>query len=500
MNKLLKRQIKKYLQHISEKDLAEMDIFFDAIEDAYEGFDNDRILMERSLEISSQELLERNKKLQEESKIQKQVLKNLEISFREFVPNMSDVIFNNNSEMPQNIMSLTESLKEMIHESKKNEEKIIRQAQEIKARKEDLEKFKQAADCLEDQVVFTDPEGIIIYANKKVENITGFKFKNILGKKAGTKKLWGHIMKDKFYQKLWKTIKIKKKPFIGEMKNKRKDGSIYTVEIKISPVLDKEKNILFFVAISRDITKAKEVDRLKSEFISIASHQLRTPLSSLKWVLEMLLDESLGTLNEKQKKLMIQCTDSNERMIDLVNDLLNVSRIEMGTLTLTPESVDLKSVTDSLILELTPLVQEKSQNLSFKFSKNLSKVFVDASYVRQIILNFISNAIKYTPKKGKIKIQLTERKQEVLFEVIDNGLGIPVAEQKNIFKKFYRATNVSGSNVEGSGLGLYIVKSVIEKSGGETGFESEEGQGTTFYFTLPKKNISQKIKNPLNPL
>ncbi len=192
---------------------------------------------------------------------------------------------------------------------------------------EELKKFYEAVENASDHIVITDPDGIILYANNAVTKVTGYSKDEVLGQ---TPSLWGKQMDETFYKKFWNTIKHEKKKFDGELINKRKDGSLYTAEIHVSPILDNQGNLKFFMGLERDITKNKEIDKMKTEFVSVASHQLRTPLTSMKWFVEILRNEEPGKLNPQQKAIIESLHQSNMKMITLVNDLLNVSRIETG--------------------------------------------------------------------------------------------------------------------------------------------------------------------------
>lgn len=166
---------------------------------------------------------------------------------------------------------------------------------------QNLEIFKLAVDNASDHIVITDPEGIILYANKAALKSTGFSQDELIGHKAGTKENWGGLMEKKDYENMWYFIKVYKNTWIGGIKNKRKNGDYYVVYASISPILDKEKNVLYFVSIEHDVTKEKEIDRAKTEFVSLASHQLRTPLSSINWYAEMLLAGTLARLTPSKR-------------------------------------------------------------------------------------------------------------------------------------------------------------------------------------------------------
>ena len=383
---------------------------------------------------------------------------------------------------------LTETFNSMTKQLKKS-------FQNFEEAQHDLEKFKLAVEYASDQIVIADPTGIIIYANSATSAITGYSNSELLGKKAGSSKLWGGQMDREFYAKLWHTIKIEKKTFEATVNNRRKNGNKYFAQVKISPVLDKNNNVVFLVAIERDITREKEIDRAKSEFVSLASHQLRTPLTTINWYIEMLLGKDSGPLTAQQKKFLNEVYSGSKNLVKLVNALLNVSRIEMGTFGVEPEKTDLIKLEQSVLAELKPLIVEKRHQIIEKHD-TMPEVMVDPNLMRIIYQNLLTNAIKYTPQKGKISIQQTIEgtgdDRHILITVEDNGYGIPTNQQNKIYDKLFRADNARSKDTQGIGLGLYIVKSIIEKSGGTIRFESQENKGTKFYITLPLKGMEKK--------
>lgn len=356
----------------------------------------------------------------------------------------------------------------------------------------DLEKFKLAVDNASDHIAITDENGIAIYGNRAVSEITGYSIEEIEGKKVGTKDLWGGLMPREFYKKLWRTIKVEKKTFEGYMKNRRKNGQEYEAFVSISPVLDEHGHVKFFVAIERDVTKEKEIDRAKSEFVSLASHQLRTPLSTINWYAEILLSGDAGKISDEQKEYLGEIYKGNQRMVDLVNALLNVSRIDLGTLAVEPEPTDLKDLAESVFNEMKPQIANKKLKVNKKYDKKLAKINLDPKLMRIVFQNLLSNAVKYTPDKGNVSLDISVISKDVKITVKDSGMGIPSYQQKNIFTKLFRADNAREKETDGTGLGLYIVKSVIEQFGGKVGFKSVENKGTTFYATIPTKGVKAK--------
>ena len=381
--------------------------------------------------------------------------------------------------------------KESLEKQQKAILNILEDAEEEKDKSvllaSDLKKFKLAVENASDHIVITDAEGGVIYANNAVERITGFSPKEVIGKKAGTKENWGGIMSKELYKKLWKTIKEDKKPFEGEISNKRKNGQKYVASANITPVLNSENEVLFFVGIERDITKTKEIDRTKSEFIALASHQLRTPLSGMKWLIELMLEGDTGELNEKQKDMLGDIQTSNERMINLVNMLLKVSKIETERIVVNPKPIKISKIIEEVLVECKKEVYKKKVEIKVDTSETLPSVSGDEKMIREVYANLLNNAIQYSKEGGVINLIVKEKDGQIVSEVVDEGYGIPEKEQKDIFGKFYRATNITKIDTEGSGLGLYLSKKIIEVSGGKIWFKSKENEGSTFCFSLPIK-------------
>jgi signal transduction histidine kinase len=238
----------------------------------------------------------------------------------------------------------------------------------------------------------------------------------------------------------------------------------------------------------QDIAHVRQIDKAKTEFVSLASHQLRTPLTSVSWYTEMLLNKDAGILNKKQKEYLSEIYAGNRRMIDLVDDILNTSRIDMGTLLVDPKIVSLPEISESVLKELAPLLQEKKMEVKKDFERNLPKIKADPELIRIVIQNILSNSLKYTPPGGSIGIAAKRSNSHILIEISDNGYGIPERQKNRIFTKMFRADNIRSKDTEGTGLGLYIVRAIVKQHGGRVWFESEENKGTKFFVSLPVSN------------
>jgi len=281
--------------------------------------------------------------------------------------------------------------------------------------------------------------------------------------------------------------------------DKRKVNPVIGKEITIGKRMDIEVSTVFLeegseegsvLVVLHDVTRDKLVERMKTEFVSIAAHQLRTPLSAIKWTLRMVLDGDTGEVNAEQKELLEKTYVSNERMISLINDLLNVSRIEEGRFLYKQELANLEDITAIIIDSSQELLKMKKIEFSYnKPEKPLPQISVDREKMELVVQNLLENAVKYTPEGGKINITISGDEKNVVFKIKDTGVGIPDDQHDRIFTKFFRGDNVIRMETEGSGLGLYTTRNIVDAHKGKIWFDSTEGEGTTFTFTIPIPKI-----------
>lgn len=264
-----------------------------------------------------------------------------------------------------------------------------------------------------------------------------------------------------------------------------KNGSHLPVAVTVSPIIHNDRPI-GAIEVFRDISLEYEIDRMKSEFISLASHQLRTPLSAIKTYTHMLMDGYMGPITVEQRRSLSTIVGASNRMNELISTLLNITRIESGSISVQPKLLNLQKLSEEVLKELEHTAHGRHIKLTLKKSTTDYSVKTDSLISKEIISNLMSNAIKYTPDGGTVTLKLSKNAQGVTLAVQDTGLGIPKSAHDQIFTKFFRAPNVVKLETSGTGLGLYLVKGLAERLGGKVWFTSEEHKGSTFYFFLPR--------------
>ncbi|MCA9397583.1 PAS domain-containing protein [candidate division WWE3 bacterium] len=280
----------------------------------------------------------------------------------------------------------------------------------------------------------------------------------------------------------------------------RADGSRFFVFFTASTI-KQEDTVIGAIIVFSDITLEKEIDQAKTEFVSLAAHQLRAPLSTISWYVETLLDGDIGEFDNEVKESLEQVYSDSNRLIELVNALLDVSRLDLGTFSIQPEPVILVDIITDVLRLVKPRQEEKNLAIKTDIEGAIPVINMDKTLTRMIIDNLITNAIKYTPKGGTVSVSLGIHKagqtvegvylneDSILFSVRDTGYGIPSYQQGKIFQKLFRADNVKYKDEQGTGLGLYMVKAIISEIEGNIWFESKEGEGTVFYVLLPMSGM-----------
>lgn len=275
------------------------------------------------------------------------------------------------------------------------------------------------------------------------------------------------------------------KPVSTRMYYRTKDKSIIPVNITVSPIIV-NGNPLGAIEVFEDISLELQIDKMKSEFISIASHQLRTPLSAIHVYAQMLMDGYNGKLNEQQEESVKIILDSTHRMNKLISALLDISKLESGRINVKYSSVDVSGVLEKILDDLKHDAKAKNQKITYEKTGKDFTLDSDPLLVGEIYSNLISNAIKYTPRGGNIEVSIRENRDKYVFCVKDNGYGIPTEFNNKIFTKFSRADNVQEIDTNGSGLGLYMANEIAHILNGRLWFKSKQNVGTNFYFAIPK--------------
>jgi PAS domain S-box-containing protein len=301
----------------------------------------------------------------------------------------------------------------------------------------------------------------------------------------------------------WYKAKTSGENVSGEYIFVRSDKSEVPVSLVTTPIILNGETI-GVIELFRDITEEKRLDKTKSEFVALASHQLRTPISAISWFTEMLLHGDAGAINQEQKEHLAQIYESNRRMAALVDALLNVSRLEMGNFSVKPIATDLAAFTHNILAEEIGK-QETPKKLEVKeiYDPKVGSISIDEDLMKIILQNLFTNCIKYTPENGVITVSIlpsgqavqnggNNKEDGILIVIADTGYGIPKTQADKIFTKLFRADNIKAKDTDGTGLGLYIVKSIVDTVGGKIWFSSEENKGTTFYIFLPKEGMKEK--------
>ena len=373
-----------------------------------------------------------------------------------------------------------------IEDRKKAERELERVNQEILIEKQNIESILRE---MGDAVFTTDVEGKIMTVNRAMEKLCGVEEKNVKGKSVydtfcfvyeGTTEAVKDIMPE--------VLKIKK-PVRPKaiMILERENGRKIMTDGVITPIFRKEGEITGTVWVLRDVTRERELERMRTDFISLASHQLRTPLTGIKWFVELLDENAPKIPIDKVQEYVRKIGESNERMIDLVNDLMMTTRADSGRLEKELESYPIKQLLQQAIDEQGRIFLDKNISIEgMDLVPETLEVEADMLQMVQVFGNLFNNAASYSPAGSSIEVKTELKDGKVQIAVKDQGVGIPKEQQNKVFAKFFRADNVA-KTIPGSGLGLYVAKSMVEAHRGKIWFESKENIGTTFFVELPIK-------------
>jgi two-component system, OmpR family, phosphate regulon sensor histidine kinase PhoR len=435
MHKTLERQLVRIYGKIEDIPKSCQKIF-EEVSKTYNYYDKDHDLIERSLEISSAEL--------------------------------------------------TGLLEDLSDSKKIVEQKVVERTAELSQEKS---KLNQIAENMLIGAILLDGVGDVLFVNQTAKDILEIKNDDL---ENALEKLFAKFESSPIKDHTSKCFAGKP----SEILEIEDDDVIY--EILFRCLSEPGKGIFGHLIWIRDITDEKMLERSKSELVAVASHQLRTPLTVTKGNIEMLLDESFGKLNEEQKKVVLQTADANNKLIALVNEMLDITKIEKQKLEIEIAEIDLGELIENTIVGLDAYATRHKNNICYdKPKEKIPIVMGDTLRIQQIFQNLIENAIQYNKPTGKNKCQvdisISVINENVEVTVTDTGIGIPLNEQSKIFERFYRASNAVKFASSGTGLGLYIAKSILEKLGGSIHFESQENVGTTFFLDFPISKVQKKL-------
>lgn len=350
-----------------------------------------------------------------------------------------------------------------------------------------LKQFEAVIRDTDYAVISKTLDGTVTGWNAGAQKLYGYTPEEMIGKSINAIVPAEHDDLKKLLQKVSADERI---PSYATMR-KRKDGSLVDVSLVISPIHADDGSIVGASVVARDITKEKMIDKEKTEFVSLASHQLRTPLTGIKWATELLLKKR-EMLPREMQEYIDRIHESEERMVSLVNGLLNTSRLDSGTLIVAPKLASITALLAAYLRDFSLVTEKKKITVvSHLPSKDIS-MQIDQEVFGVIIENLLSNALKYTPEHGTVQLDLIQERGKVRLSITDSGIGIPKNQQSKIFEKFFRADNAKALPVEGTGLGLHLTKAMVDMAGGELSFTSKEGKGTTFTVSFPEEGMSEK--------
>ena len=344
-------------------------------------------------------------------------------------------------------------------------------------------RLAQIFDSTSDGMLLVGPDGQVETANRRAGDMLGLDAADLVGTEL-TELLAGHRSEGADYRRMFATLRsLVDDPEHGGEGDLELRALRRTLHWVSQPTKDSAGSTCGFTLTFHDVTQEREVSRMKSDFVSFVTHQLRTPLAGIRWMLELAAQDP--DVPADTASYVQDAREAAQRLIQLVNDLLDISRLERGKLTVTLTPLDLGELTRGVLAETAGLVQGKGHRVSLAGDADVPRVLADPQLLRQVVVNLVSNAIKYTPEAGTIEIRLEADGPALRWSIRDSGIGVPALAQPKLFDKFYRADNVVTLETEGTGLGLYLVRLIMEQLGGRVWCQSEEGAGATFLFTLP---------------
>ncbi len=353
--------------------------------------------------------------------------------------------------------------------------------------------LENAFESMGEGALIVNRRGRVIAANPIALELLGFEDKELIGKPFISKVRALNVDQKEISPVNRPIVKaiITGKPVYEYVYYHGRNRTPVPVFVSASPIIHNGRPI-GAMEVFRDISMEEAVDQMKSEFISLASHQLRTPLSSIKTYSHMLLDGYMGEIDDQIRPALEIIVAATNRMNELISTLLNITRLESGAVVVQKTTVDIAQISREVLSEMDIPAINRSIKLKLQIHGNKStKIKSDGPIIKEVLTNLVSNSVKYSKDNGEVKITVRAGDKNVILVVRDSGLGIPEPAKEQIFSKFFRAHNVIQLETNGTGLGLYLVKGLVDELGGKISFTSEEHKGTTFKVTLPRKMQSK---------
>ncbi len=345
-------------------------------------------------------------------------------------------------------------------------------------------------------VLIVDQDGVIVRANPSSGRILGINQEDIIGKDISDNLMFAKQSKEDELLKREQLViyqSILHRSIDSETyKITQPNGKTIFAQMTASPLVVSGE-VYGAVVVVRDVSEEVALDKSKTEFVSIASHQLRTPLSTINWYLEMVLAGDFGEVNTEQKEFIEEAYQASKRMGDLINALLNASRLDVGVVAVEPqENLDIRDSLKGVLTDIEARLTKKQITVQQLIDDSVRPMSLDPRIMEIIFLNLLTNAVKYSPAGSTVEVHAAVDEANLNIKVVDHGMGIPAADQDKIFSKMFRANNAVEQEPDGNGLGLYIIRSILEAVDGSISFESQQGQGTTFIITIPKTGMVQR--------
>jgi len=384
------------------------------------------------------------------------------------------------------LQKVLEALGEKTAEAEQLQDQLDALRTDKQAAESDRVWYRTLLDSIGEGLIVIDAHGTIANANPAAAKMLGYTQKELIGQ-------WFPRMVQAF-DETGSPVDPLDRPAIRSLSGgrvisesvyyHRQGGGIFPAAVTVSPVVVKGKP-QGTIEVFRDLTQERELDQAKEEFVSLASHQLRTPATGVKAYISMLLDGYAGDLTQRQKEFLYKVFDSNERQLQIVNDMLNVARADAGRIIPEMVSTNLSALTQDIIDEQRPTIRERRQELKVLLPASRIEAVVDPKLIRMVMENILSNASKYTPEGGTVTVQLATNARHITLSITDNGVGIAEDDLPRLFKRFSRINNPLSTQRGGSGLGLYLARTIVLLHQGRLSAQSELGVGTQFTVELP---------------